>query len=267
MEPNQVGELVLVTIGLILTCFEFASLKERIVLGSIAIMTLSLTVMADSRSDLVALAIGSIFYVCWRYRLKGVVAIGVMSVVAALGLTVMGSDLAHYIWRGDVWTLTGRTDVWHFTMREIAAKPLTGYGYQTGGAIFASRYFPLWWGPWDEGPRSSIHNGYLSSMAGIGIPGTIFWLFIVLRPWIGIFREPEDPWRLKRLLFFVVIPMLVMNIDESMIDDCAGASGFLFTVVWAVAEQHRLTAIRRAAMTRTGGLLSLPPAVVALLSQ
>jgi hypothetical protein len=260
--PSRLGELALVTVGLILTYFEYATRKERIVLGSIAILAVGLEGLADSRSSFVALAIGCGLYACWRYRLKGLLAVTAVSGLAVLGLMFVGNN--PYIWRGDVWTVTGRVDMWPFVLQQIAHKPITGYGYAVGGAIFDSRYFPVWWGPYNEGPRSSIHNGYLQHMVEVGIPATMFWLFIVLRPWFALFRQTDDRSRIKRILFFVVIPLLLVNLDEEMLGDGAGPSGFLFAMVWAVAEQHRLAAIYHAAMARRQALRDLPGAAAAL---
>ncbi len=101
-------------------------------------------------------------------------------------------------------------------------------------------------------------------MVGVGIPATIFWIFIMFRPWLTVFRQSEDPWRLKRMLFFLVIPLLFVNMDESMINDCAGPAGLLFAAVWAVAEQYRLVVSRRAATVDRQALQDLPAAATAL---
>jgi hypothetical protein len=264
--PNEVGELAGLTAGLILTYLGFADRKNRTVLFFIAIGAVGLAIIADSRSDLVGLAIGSALYLCWRYGVRGMALIAVTGAFGALLLKVFGAGATSYIWRGDVWSLTGRTDIWQFALREIAARPLMGYGWAVGGAIFGSKYFPIWWGPWDLGPHSSIHSGYLTCMVGVGIPATLFWLFIILRPWVALFRQHDDPWGLKRAFFFLAVPMLIINFDESMITDCAGAAGFLFMMLWALAEQYRLVVVTNHRLARQQALENSPPAVVALVS-
>jgi len=264
--PNEVGELAGLTAGLILSYLAFADKKQRIALILIALIAVALAVIADSRSDLIGLAIGSTLYLCWRYGLRGIVLIGALGTVGLLSLKLLGESAASYIWRGDVWSLTGRTDIWQFALREIAGRPLTGYGWAVGGAIFSSKYFPIWFGPWDLGPHSSIHSGYLTCMVGVGVPATLFWLFIILRPWVALFRQAEDPWALKRSFFFLAVPMLIINLDESMITDCAGAAGFLFMMLWALAEQYRLVVIANDRLARQRALKNSPPAVAALVS-
>lgn len=264
--PSRLGELALVTVGLILSYFEFAKGKERLFLAAAALTALGLTALADSRSGVVALVFGSSLYVLWRYRLKGLVAVALGSLFVAIVLMAAGQVVAPYIWRGDVWTVTGRTDIWPFVLQQIAAKPLTGYGYQMAGEILTGRFFPIWWGPFDEGVHNSVHNGYLAHMAGVGIPAFIFWLFIMMHPWFSLFRQPEDPWRLKRIFFFIVFPVLLANLDEEMINECLGPSGFLFVMVWALAEQYRLTALRQKFASQRQAVRNSPAAIAALRS-
>jgi hypothetical protein len=264
--PSRLGELALVTVGLVMTYFEFAERKEQKYLVGAAILAGGLTALADSRSGLLALAVGSSLYALWRHRLKGLAVLAAAGILIVALLVVEGSVVAPYLWRGNVWTVTGRTDMWPFVLQQIAARPLFGYGYQTAGAILSGRFFPLWWGPFNEGVHNSVHNGYLSLMVGVGVPAFVFWLYIMLHPWFSLFRQSDDPWRLKRAFFFLVIPLLLVNLDEEMLGECLGPSGFLFVMLWALAEQHRLRTIRQKFMARREAMRSAPAAIAALRS-
>jgi O-Antigen ligase len=264
--PSRLGELALVTVGLIMTYFDSGTKKERVLLTVSAVIAVVLTAMADSRSGLMALAFGSSLYALWKYRLKGLAVVAVGLFIVVIGVISAGPTIAPYIWRGDVWTVTGRTDIWPFAVRAIANKPITGHGYQVAGAIFESRFFQVWWGPYNEGAHSSVHNGYLAQMVSVGIPAFVFWMFITLRPWISLFKSEKDEWRIKRIFFFIVVPALLVNLDEEMIGDCLGPSGLLFTMVWAIAEQYRLSTIRRNQVARREALQNLSAASAALLS-
>jgi O-antigen ligase len=262
--PNAVGELTLITVGLILAYFEFATRKERLVLAVVALIALWLAGLADSRSGFVGLAIGLVLYAWWRYRFKGLALTAAVPILALMVWALAGHDLSAYLMRGDVSTLTGRTDIWPFVVEQIAKKPITGYGYDVSGAIFHNRFFPLWYAGWDEGPHTSLHNGYLTNMVDVGIPATIFWLFIMLRPWVSLFSETEDLWRIKPLFFFLVVPLLVVNLDESMVVDCSGVSGLSFAIAWALAEWRRLADFREFVKAQQAALRRLPPAIAAL---
>ena len=165
----------------------------------------------------------------------------------------------------DVGSLTGRTELWAFANQRIMERPIAGYGYEASGVLFLRPDFPLWFGPWDLGPHSSLHNGYLDHAVGIGIPATLLWLFIVLRPWIFLFRQPTDPWKLKPSFFLIVVPILIYNFTEALLGDFAGSPALLFGVVWAIGERYRLFALEQAAAQRREASAKLPRAVAALM--
>ncbi|MGH9645628.1 MAG: O-antigen ligase family protein, partial [Bryobacteraceae bacterium] len=212
-----------------------------------------------------ALAVGVTLYSVWRWRVRGVLLLAAGA--AALGVAFIiyaHGDLAAYTRRGDVATLTGRTDIWGFVVQQIKSRPMSGYGYAVSGAIFQSPYFPIWWGPWDLGPHSSLHNGYLDHAVGVGIPATLLWLFIILRPWVFVFRQPANTWNLKAIFLLIVIPILINNLTEEILGDFTDSVGVLFGLAWALGERYRLLAMQRVETERVEALARLPRAVAAL---
>ncbi|MGO9055772.1 MAG: O-antigen ligase family protein [Candidatus Binataceae bacterium] len=235
--PNQVGEVTLATVGAAAVAWPGVSRRQKVWLGLEVAVAVALGALADSRSPFVGLAVGGLLYLLWRYRLRAVPVL----VAAAIAVFSIGSQVApDYFTRGEVSTLTGRTDVWRFAVQEIKRRPLLGYGYEVEGQILQSKYFPIWWGPWDEGPHSTLHNGYLSRAVGIGVPALAFWFFFFLRPWVWLFRQRDDPWHLKRIFLLVIVPTLVLNLVESTAGDCRYAVGLLATLCWGFAERQRL---------------------------
>jgi O-antigen ligase len=238
--PNDVGAIMLVTIGTGLMCWSAATRRRRMLIAGVIMGAVLCGVLADSRSPFIALAIGITGYVIWRFRWRGMLTLIAGAACVFGALTASGYDVSEYLGRGNVTTLTGRTEMWMFVIHQIAANPLFGYGYEVNGAIFDNRFFPLWWGPWDEGVHVSVHNGYLAHAVSVGIPVTIFWLFIMLRPWNFIMRRSSNEWRLKQMFFLLLIPILIHNMSEVMADDALGIVGFLFGLVWVIAERYRL---------------------------
>jgi len=184
----------------------------------------------------------------------------IAGVLVAAALPFFGRSIGDYVGRGDVSTLTGRTEMWAYVVQQIKARPIIGYGYEVSGAIFNSRYFPIWYGPWDMGPQSSLHNGYLNHMIGVGVPATLFWLFIVLRPWFFVMRQNDDPWNLKPVFLLVVVPCLIHNLAEAAIGDFLGLDGILIGLFWALGERYRLLLMERAETERQNEISELPPA-------
>ena len=262
--PNVLGALMLVVVGPALVCWHAVEKRGRRILVAMIATSLALDVLADSRSAFVAMACGSGLFVVWKWRLRG--ALVCAGALAAAVLVMLHRGMFDYVGR-DVGTLTGRTDIWAFLIQKIREQPILGYGYEVAGAVFDSKYFPIWWGPWDMGPHSSLHNGYLGHAIGVGIPATAFWLYIILRPWVFALRQKEDPWNLKPMFFLIVVPILINNFSEQLLDDFGGGIvALLFGLVWAIAERYRILALRKKETDRKAAVTALPKAIGALAS-
>jgi O-antigen ligase len=262
--PNDIGAFMLVVVGLAAACWRTAKGRERVMLAAAIAAAVALDVLADSRSAFVAIALGASLLVIWRWRVAGFLLCAAASI--AVALVMLRGGMFAYVGR-DVTTLTGRTDIWIYIVQKIREQPILGYGYETAGAVYESRYFPIWWGPWDMGPHSSLHNGYLGHLIGVGIPATALWLYIVLRTWIFVLRQPDDPWNLKPIFFLIAVPILINNVSEQMLGDFGGGLvALLFGLTWAIAERYRLRTLREREADRAAALAALPKAVSALAS-
>jgi O-antigen ligase len=259
--PNDIGVLMLVTVGPALAFWNRFEQHKKKWMAMIALLAITECAIADSRTPFIALALGGVCYLLWRYRLRGILVMAGLLLVGIALLPLFGHSLSEYTERGDVATLTGRTEIWSYVVSEIKSRPIVGYGYSVSGAIFESKYFPVWYGPWDLGPQSSLHNGYLDHAIGVGVPATLLWLFIVLRPWWFALRQKDDPWNLKPLALLVVIPCLVHNMSEASLGDFYGVIGILFGLVWAIGERYRLLAQEQEEAERQRLLSEMPPRV------
>ncbi|MGH7906831.1 MAG: O-antigen ligase family protein, partial [Candidatus Binataceae bacterium] len=262
--PNDLGGLMLITVGAALVCWDGSSRRQRLLLALTIAAAAIFCAIADSRSAFVAVGAGCALYLIWKKGLRGILICGGGLALAAAAALAIDPGLFAYIGRGNVGTLTGRTDIWAFAIKSIKERPLLGYGYEVSGAIFKSKYFPLWWGPWNYGPHSSLHDGYLGHAVGVGIPAAMFWMYIVMRPWFFVFRQDGDPWRLKSIFFLVAVPILVNNLSEQILGDFAGSAALLFGLSWALAERYRLVMLERAATEEKENLSRMPRAMAAL---
>jgi|GEM_PF-637440 len=239
--PNQVGSLVFLSIGVALSLWGRASRRQRIVLVLIILAGAVFGVMADSRSPIVALAIGVGAYLLWQHRTRGMLVCAAVALAGMLVYGALGTTARLGVSR-NVGTLTGRTLAWKFELRKIVERPLTGYGYDVEGAIFKDPRFPSWDSFWSQGPRTSTHEGYLSIAVGLGVPALVFWLYIILRPWIALLRRSGDPWNLKPLFFFLILPSFCRAFAETGIGDVHGMDAIIFYLLWMVAERQRVMA-------------------------
>jgi O-antigen ligase len=90
-------------------------------------------------------------------------------------------------------TLTGRTDIWAAVLRQIAHRPLTGYGY---GAVWdnTSAWGPLPWISKEQGfVIHEAHNTMLGLWLDIGLVGLGAWLLLFLSVWVRAIRELYRP--------------------------------------------------------------------------
>jgi len=240
--PNSIGELALGTIAVSAVICSSTRGWKRVLLAAQIAVAVGACVLADSRSPFIGLGVGGLLYLVWRYRLR---AVPIILVAGVVGYTLVAQLDPEYLTRGDVTSLTGRTDIWQFAIEKIKQRPLLGYGFEIEGQIMQARDFPIWWGPWEEGPRSSLHSNYLSKAVSIGIPALVFWVFFFMRPWLALLRRKADPWNLKPLFFLIVVPFLVLNFTESASGDCRYAVGMIATLCWALAERQRLASHQR----------------------
>jgi O-antigen ligase len=240
--PNQIGEIALATIGVGLVVWSSISGWKRWLLAAQMVAAVVLAGLADSRSPFVGLAVGGLLYLVWRYRLR---ALPIIAALGIVGFILVAQLNPEYLDRGDVASLTGRTDIWKFAIDKIKQRPLFGYGFEVEGEIMKARDFPIWWGPWEDGPRSSLHSDYLSKAVSLGIPALVFWVFFFIRPFLALMRRKDDPWNLKPLFFLVVVPILLLDFTEGTAGDCRYAVGMIATLCWALAERQRLARLRR----------------------
>src|SRR5258707_2245081 len=77
-EPNEIGNLMLATIGAGVGYWPIASKGKKLLTAAAMIGALVQGVMADSRSPILGLVIGCAAYLVWKYRARGVIGIVVL---------------------------------------------------------------------------------------------------------------------------------------------------------------------------------------------
>jgi O-antigen ligase len=206
---------------------------------------LVLGAMADSRSPIIGIAIGGAVYLVWQYRVRGVIAVAALFAIFYTSAHAI-PGMRGYLDRGDVASFTGRQVAWDFAVQSVKESPIVGYGYEVEGQILNNHYFPGWDEVWNLGYKSSLHDGFVSRAVSIGIPALLFWLFFTLRPVVACFIPGRDPWKLRSIAAMAVLPVLILNFTESVVDFRSFA-GLLIAVGWSMLECERLYAREQAA--------------------
>jgi O-antigen ligase len=249
-EPNAVGSLMLVTIGTGFAHWDAVTTRcRKALLAASMASALFFAIAADSRSETAAALIGCVAYGVWKYRWRAALAIASTSVIALLSVSLFATDISPYLNRG-LDTMTGRTDAWSFEVTKATESPIFGYGYQSEGEILKDPRFRNWEENWNRGSSTPLHNGYMTLVIGTGIPATLFWLILFVGPWWCLFRDSEDPWNLKPLAFLVIIPAMLLAVDESGFSEPRYVRGLLLFMCWAMAERYQMVRRLKAVAAR-----------------
>ena len=239
-DANSVGALLMATLISGLAQWESVrSYGKRLIILAVIAAGFFFAIIADSRSETAAGIIGCIGYIVWKRGIKASVLLLLLVAGIAAVYTHLSPSNRLYLNR-DVSTLTGRTEAWQFELKSIEAQPLLGYGYEVEGEIFQSKYFTNWQDFWALGVNTSLHNGYTAVAVGMGVPALIFWLFCFAGPWLKLWRDKSDSWNLKPLIFFVLIPSLLLGFDESGLAEPRTLRGLLLFVCWAIVEHYNV---------------------------
>lgn len=239
-DPNAVGSLALATVASGVAYWPCARhWWRRLLIGVAMAGAIGFAVLADSRSETAMALLGLAMWSVWRWRVRAFAVCALIGVLGVLSYSHLDMGQRAYFNRG-VTTFTGRTGAWRFELTRLKEHPLRGFGYQTEGEIFQSRYFDDWQSAWNNGPNTPLHDDYMSVAIDTGIPALLVWLIILIGPWRALFSGKADEWHLKQLFFLFVLPMLFLAFDESGMSEPRSDRGLLFFLCWAMAERYCL---------------------------
>lgn len=179
-EKNQMG-LVMVAVAIaamaLLMAQEPSPRPMRWLAMGLLPVTGALVVATQSKTSLLCMVLGlGLIIGFWLLRRIGpalaVVGVWIGVSLGALGLLMLFTEAEIILsLLGKDPTLTGRTDIWEALMRQVDARPMTGYGYAAFWGLDSVparfiRHETGWLVP-------SAHNGWLEVLVQIGWPGTI----------------------------------------------------------------------------------------------
>lgn len=190
-QPNALGNGLAVYIGLVFLLWYRGHIGPvaAAILGGMGLFTL---LVADSRTALIAVVAGIVAVVLRRsVWLWGSALLG-SSVLAVLGFSVQLRDLMSLSGglsrSGDpaeLFTLTGRTEIWSFAWEKIVLSPWIGYGYNSSKFILPD---------FDGLPGLKVdeaHNMLLQNLLAVGVIGTIPLLLMIVTMLTDFVRAPD----------------------------------------------------------------------------
>lgn len=153
----------------------------------LALYALALTtaVLAQSRTGLLAFILGSLLVLAIRRRFKTLLAACGMLLVLALAFS---QTIETYLIRGEatenLQTLSGRSVMWQAAWQSFLEHPLAGRGFGVGGrSLFLTTLAGF-------GVQiSSLHNGVLELLTGVGLLGFVPWMSSLAWTLVNAFRS------------------------------------------------------------------------------
>jgi O-antigen ligase len=130
--------------------------------------------------------------------------------------------------------LTGRPAIWRAGWYLVEERPLEGFGYDAETKVLQDpAYQRTARVRFSVAARQSMHNGYLSILAGTGVIGLAMWLALLALPFTIVWRI-EAGGR-KALAIGIMSMGLLTNLVESQITPASSLTAAVFWIAWAVA--------------------------------
>jgi exopolysaccharide production protein ExoQ len=172
-QADNMGSVCAKYLGAIFLLWQARRCQLRFALPLAALGLISLAA-SDARTGMVALAAGLIALLLQRARwaLAGVLLLGLSVFIVSLATSFRFDALGvHFSRSGDpteVYTLTGRLEIWEFAGQKISESPIIGWGYNSSKAVLGQHL------GFENGLMvDTAHNLWLQNMLSTGLVGTL----------------------------------------------------------------------------------------------
>lgn len=175
LSANYIGYLSALT-AIVALDRAMASTRGRTLNFSILALSLMTAVLAQGRTGLTCLLVGTSLVLVIRRKYMPLLIGGACTILLAL---VFSQEIVAYLMRGEpvgsLQSLTGRTGTWQGAWQSFMHRPLTGNGFGVGGRHVFATVFVGSGEDW-----SSVHNGLMELLTGVGLVGFAPWIVALL---------------------------------------------------------------------------------------
>ena len=205
------------------------SKTEKIFVYSLTTILFAFVLLSGSRTSLITLIAGLLLWLVLNK--KGIKIISFVLVSLFLLIIFPYIEPSNMVRDDNSRTtlFTGREEFWSDALILISESPYLGYGFEVSGKVWED---PRFYNPdetlWSGSAKQSLHNGYISTIIGVGIPGFILFLFIIIVPLIKLKWKSLTPEVDVVLIIFLIY--IISNFVESMI----GSGSILFWFSWTL---------------------------------
>ncbi|MDT7953588.1 MAG: O-antigen ligase family protein [Acetobacteraceae bacterium] len=198
-------------------------------------------VASDCRTMIISVVVGIAAVVASRsvWLLAG----GVLAALAGLAVFLLVPHLAdalgaHFSRSGDateLYTLTGRLEIWDFVWQQIMEKPILGWGYNSSKVVLGQHF-----GFANGLMVDSAHNLFLQSLLSVGFIGTLPLVGVLLLLGARLLLRPPP-----LVAYFSIIVMIGAVSDTSAVGTTPTLMTLLFLMVsiWPTSAEVRRASI------------------------
>ena len=233
--PNTMGSFCTLSYPVLLWKYSKGGLATKLMIIVLGLTLFGLQLLTGSRGSLVGAVLGiGTWLVVLR---KNVKLLLMLTAVGSAGLLIMQMKPASFKRAGEyanATDLSGREEFWAACYQIIQEKPLFGYGYAVEGKVWSDpRFHKPGYILWSGSARTSLHNGYLSVIVGVGMLGFAIWSIILFVPYWQSWRLPRGDH--KAFVLAIMSICLVVNFIETEIASGNSYASMLFWIAWAMA--------------------------------
>lgn len=224
LNPNTIG---LVSVSVFLAAMSLRTWVLRLtVMGAIA----GIIVLTSSRAAAVAAVVGLAMIVWLRLRAnrQPVLLLAGLGLLLVIGVTIAYGDVMYRVLdgfyalssadRGMSSGASGRVTAWKWTWELFVHNPVLGVGFRAHEYLLKA--------------DSSAHNGYLATLAEVGLLGFLAIAFLITRGlyllWAGS-REPGSGFS-QSILFGLCVGYLLLALFERYLINVGNPTSLLFLV-------------------------------------
>jgi len=222
-QANNLGAVCIKAVGaaFLLWYAGRCRLLPALVLGGIGVATL---LGSDARTGMIAIVVSVAAVVLSRSRWAlagGVVTVLVAYIASQSQPHMLDSLGSHFSRSGDpseLYTLTGRLEIWDFVWRKVLEAPWLGWGYNSGKVILGQNY-----GFTNGLMVDSAHNLYLQNLLSVGFVGMAPMVYLLIWLSVRFLIRPVS------VVTYFLVGILISSISDT---DALGTTPTVMTLVF-----------------------------------
>jgi O-antigen ligase len=232
--PNSTGLFCLTSYPVLMWKFNESSNIKKILIAGLILFVFAMHILTGSRTSLLASTIG--IFTWFIVQKKGIKVLAAAAAIVLFLFIILQLRPQSFVREesNSITDVTGRDQFWNGAVMLVREKPVTGYGYAVEGAIWEDpRFFKEGYDLWSGSNKASLHNGYISILVGVGVPGLLLWLCIFLIPFFRSFKAEKSYY--KSFAISVMLMLFVANFAESTINSGSTIGAVYFWISWVIA--------------------------------